>query len=333
MASRPNHPINILEFSKRVGLSTATVSRAFHEPQKLRPETLEKVMELAKKLHYFPNPSGRALVTGKSDIVGLIWPLEVEGADSRFAQHVLAALAQTLAEKDRDLLICPVDRRHPGTIEHARRTLLRARCDAWILLYPRHDDALIDALKNSGKPVVCLMGQISRCPSFKSVLLNQQHWIGDALRRLRAIGCKNVLFFGSRTGEIDHEERIKAFSKMAPAYFGSRFTLLTGWPPDLKSFNSILSSGKVDAIIAVDGNAASSALDACRTLGLRSPGDVKIVGISESLPSDSSGSLLSTYHQPLDKMTRCAVELAFNPKMKSRIFEAVFVARSTLPED
>ena len=332
MARRPNHPINILEFSKRVGLSTATVSRAFHEPQKLRAETLEKVMALAKKLHYFPNPSGRALVTGKNDVVGLIWPLEVEGADSRFAQHVLAAMAQTLAENDQDLLICPVDRRHSGTIDHARRTLLRARCDAWILLYPRHDDVLIEALKNSGKPVVCLMGRIRKCPSWKSVLLNQQHWIEDALRRLQAAGCKNVLFFGSRAGEIDHEERIRAFLKKAPAFFGSRVTLLAGWPPDLNRFKANLTSGKVDAIIAVDDTAARSAFDTCRKLRMSSPEDVKIVGISETLTERPSDSQLSTYLQPLDRMTKYAVELALSAHRKSRIFEAVFVPRSTLPQ-
>ncbi len=333
MASRPSQTLNIIEFAKRLGLSTATVSRAFHEPDKLRPETRDRVLALAEDLHYFPNPSGRALVTGRHDIVGLIWPLEVEGPDAQFSQRVLAALAQELGVNDLDLLICPVDRRQPRTLEHVRRTILRSRCDAWILLYPRHHDALIQALQSSNKPVVCLMGEIQECPSWKCVRLNQRQWIEDALRRLKSAGCRSVLFFGSRPGEPDHQERLKVFSVLAPRFFGSRTTLLPDWPPDVAQLKRRLSSGRIDAIIGVDDSAALAAIGACRDMGVLSPDRVKIVGIDDTPFASFSSPSLSTYRQPLDEMTRCAVELAMNARQRSRLFEAIFVPRATLPED
>lgn len=332
MAKRPSHRVNIIEFARKVGLSTATVSRAFHEPQKLRPETLNRVLALADELHYFPNPSGRALVTGRHEIIGLIWPLEVEGPDAQFSQRVLAALARELAANDLDLLVCPVDRREPRMIEHARRTILRSRCDAWILLYPRHQDRLIQALKDSGKTVVCLMGEIRECPAWKCVRLNQRHWIEDALRRLKGAGCRRVVFFGARRGELDHEERLRVFTSSARRLFGSRTAALSQWPPDAEGLRQLLSSGNFDAVLGVDDRAALTALDVCRDLGVRSPEKIKIVGIDDIPAAAFSAPPLSTYRQPLDEMTRCAVELARNARQRSRIFEARFVPRKTLPD-
>jgi DNA-binding LacI/PurR family transcriptional regulator len=151
-----------------------------------------------------------------------VWPLEVEGTESHFAQRILAALTQVLVRLDLDLLICPVDRRVPATLAHARRTLLRSRCDAWVLLYPRRDDEeLLGALGSSRKPVVCLMGSVPARPDWRCVELRQRGWMEEALRRLSQSGARSVMFIGQRPGEQDHAERVQAFRELAPRYFGS----------------------------------------------------------------------------------------------------------------
>jgi len=324
--------MNIHEFSKRAGVSTATVSRAFHEPLKLRGETRDRILAVAQKLGYYPSPSGRALVRGCYDVLGVIWPLEVEGPDAEFAQRTLAALTRHLVANDLDLLVCPVDRKDPAALAHARRTLQRSRCDAWILLYPRLHDALAQSLVDSRKPVVCLMGANPEQPSWKCVRLNQTGWIEDALRRLKAAGCRNVLFLGSRDDEPDHEERRRAFTGLAPKYFGSRSTVLPGWPPDESDLERTITSKSIDAIIGVDDRAALAALSACRRLRLPVPRKVKVVGIDDLSVSTFSSPSLSTYRQPLDEMLGCAVESALGKRRRSRPFEAVFVPRGSLPE-
>ena len=324
--------MNILEFAKLAGVSTATVSRAFHEPDKLRADTREHVLSLAHDLGYYPSPSGRALKRGRYDVLGVIWPLEVEGAEAEFAQRILAALSQHLVTNDLDLLICPVNRSESATVLHAHRTLQRSRCDAWILLYPRRQDPLIDALTNSHKPVVCLMGRLPECPSWKSVCLNQRSWIEDALKRLHAAGCKNVLLFGSRDAEPDHQERLQAFTTLAPKYFNNRASTLPGWPPDRKALELHLRSHPVDAIIGVDDRSALLAIDVCRNLSLAVPEKIKVVGIDDVPNAQFSLPPLSSYRQPLDEMAGCAVELALGKQSQSRTFEATFIPRGSLPE-
>ncbi len=323
--------MNISEFAKKAGISTATVSRAFHEPEKLRAQTRERVLSLATELGYFPSVSGRALVTGRHDVLGLIWPLEVEGAEALFAQRILALLTRHLVENDLDLLICPVDRGQPATVAHAQRTLQRSRCDAWILLYPRPNDSLIELLKASRKPVVSFLGHTPSQDSWKCVQLDQKKWISDCLRRLKESGSKKVLFFGGRPGESDHEDRLAAFQKLSPRYFGSEMYALFGWPSDPKEFLQLMKRKKIDGIIGADDAAALMALDLCRESGISIPGKIRIVGIDDTPKAETSEPPLSTYRQPLNQMVQCAVELALGQRQDSCVFDAVFVPRQSLP--
>jgi DNA-binding LacI/PurR family transcriptional regulator len=48
--------MNIKEIAKLANVSVATVSRAINTPEKLKPETLEKVMAVIEKYNYRANP-------------------------------------------------------------------------------------------------------------------------------------------------------------------------------------------------------------------------------------------------------------------------------------
>ncbi|XHR30479.1 MAG: LacI family DNA-binding transcriptional regulator [Chthoniobacteraceae bacterium] len=317
--------MNIVEFAKIAGLSTATISRAFHEPDKIRPETRKRVLELADQHGYYPNSSGRALVKGRHDVLGLVWPLEVEGVAAPFAQRVLAALTQQLVSHDLDLLICPVDRRQPDTMEHARRTIQRSRCDGWILLYPRPDDLLIRSLRASRKPVICLMGGLSACPEWKAITLDQHAWMEDALARLKKSGARRVLFLGCRAQEPDHEERLEVFKALARQYFGKQVWILPGWPCQPDEVGALLKAEKIDAVIGVDDTAALIAAEACRRGRLEIPSQVQIIGIDDSAEAARATPSLASYRQPLDEMTEAAVALAMGNRVRSRKFTATFV--------
>lgn len=324
--------MNIVEFAKIAGISTASVSRAFHEPKKIRSETRKRILELAEQNGYYPNASGRALVKGRHDVLGLVWPLEVEGAGALFAQRVLASLTQQLVSNDLDLLICPVDRGRAATVEHARRTVLRSRCDAWLLLYPRPNDPLIPTLRAGHKPVICLVGSLPECPDWKRVTLDQRDWIEDALARLRRQGARHALFLGRRGGEPDHEERLAAFTEIAPRYFWENFRSLPVWPLDDAQVAATLMREKVDAVIGVDDSAALTALRACRQSGIAVPEKIQIIGIDDSLEAARATPSLATYQQPLDEMTACAVRLALGTLGRSRKFKATFVPGGSIRE-
>ncbi|MFD2032839.1 LacI family DNA-binding transcriptional regulator [Ancylobacter dichloromethanicus] len=73
-AKHQAHPPTIRLVAQEAGVSQATVSRAFSQPELLTPATVEKVLGTALRLGYVPNQVARALSTGRTGNIALILP-------------------------------------------------------------------------------------------------------------------------------------------------------------------------------------------------------------------------------------------------------------------
>lgn len=65
---------NLQDVAKKAGVSTATVSKVLSNTPYFTEETRERVMSAVKELGYMPNLAGRALSTGKTNIVAVVFP-------------------------------------------------------------------------------------------------------------------------------------------------------------------------------------------------------------------------------------------------------------------
>ncbi len=66
--------VKISDIATRSGVSLTTVSRYFNKPELLAPSTREKIEAAAKELNYSQDHLARILVTGKSNLIGIIFP-------------------------------------------------------------------------------------------------------------------------------------------------------------------------------------------------------------------------------------------------------------------
>ncbi|MDR6375530.1 MULTISPECIES: LacI family DNA-binding transcriptional regulator [Paraburkholderia] len=81
------------DVAKLAGVSTATVSRVYNEPEKVSAAVRERVEQAALALNWFPNAAGRALASTRSHIAGIIIPTlddqvfasQVSGMQAAFA--------------------------------------------------------------------------------------------------------------------------------------------------------------------------------------------------------------------------------------------------------
>ena len=62
----------IYDVSRLSGVSTATVSRAFSNPEQVREATRRKVFEAAEALHYYPNAIARAMARQRTDKIAYL---------------------------------------------------------------------------------------------------------------------------------------------------------------------------------------------------------------------------------------------------------------------
>ena len=70
----------IRDVADAAGVSTATVSRALAFPDRVRPETRERVLRAVQDLNYTPNEAARALRAGSTRMVLVVVPFLYSGA-------------------------------------------------------------------------------------------------------------------------------------------------------------------------------------------------------------------------------------------------------------
>lgn len=63
---------DIRDVARRANVSIGTVSNAFKHPEKVAPETCQRILEIAREFNYYPNQLASALVTSQTRLIGLM---------------------------------------------------------------------------------------------------------------------------------------------------------------------------------------------------------------------------------------------------------------------
>ena len=87
--------MNIAEIAKRANVSTATVSRTLNQSGPVKAATARKVWRAVTEMNYYPNSHARALVSGRSRLIGLI----VSDITNPFFPELIRAFQDLAAQK------------------------------------------------------------------------------------------------------------------------------------------------------------------------------------------------------------------------------------------
>ena len=79
LTPKPNAP-TLADVAKLAGVSTASISRALNEPDKVAEATRQKIQSAIDTLGYTPNFGGRALASRRTNTVGAVIPSMANGA-------------------------------------------------------------------------------------------------------------------------------------------------------------------------------------------------------------------------------------------------------------
>ena len=142
-------------------MSTATVSRALAFPDRLRPETRERVLAAVRRLGYTPNEAARALRAGASRMVLVVVPYLYSGA---FFAGVINGIDAELSAEGYTMIVGSLD----GIEEKARRLV--------DLVYARQIDGVIvltgqvpmidgRSLRDAGVPIVSICCSTGYAPA------------------------------------------------------------------------------------------------------------------------------------------------------------------------
>ena len=120
--------VTSLQVAERAGVSQSAVSRVFTPGASVSAKTAGKVREAARELGYRPNVLARAMITGRSRIIGLV----VAYLENHFYPEALEKLSNALQEEGYHVLIFMASQTS-GIIDDVVEEILDYQVDGIIL--------------------------------------------------------------------------------------------------------------------------------------------------------------------------------------------------------
>ena len=273
--------MNIAEIAKRANVSTATVSRTLNQSGPVKAATARKVWRAVTALNYYPNSHARALVSGRSRLIGLI----VSDITNPFFPELIRGF-EALAERQQyDLLVTSTDY-ETARMTACLRRMLERKVDGVAMMTSEMDVGLIKELSRRGVPIVFMdVGQVG--PRMSHVAIDYGHGIQQAVDHLVELGHRQIAFISgpldlhsARTRRQAFVECIRAH-KLKPEARLIREGTHTA-EGGQKAMGALLRlSKRPTAVVASNDWTAIGALHAIDAAGLRVPDDISVVGFDD----------------------------------------------------
>lgn len=302
-----NEKVTSTDVARHAGVSQSAVSRVFTPGASASKKTVEKVKKAAEELGYRPNVLARAMVSGKSRIIGLI----VAYLDNQFYPDALEKLSNALQEKGFHVLIFMASKT-AESIESVVEEILDYQVDGIIAASVAMSSELADRCRQAKVPIVLFNrsqeeGDFSAVTSDNFVgglkagqfLIKGDHkklgyiagWEGASTQRDRELGFMAAL---AQAGLTLHAREVGNFS-MEQAKDATR-KMFRRDPPD--------------AVFVANDHMALAVMDTLRfELGLSIPEDVSIVGYDDVPASSWPSYNLTTLKQQADVMVNETIRI------------------------
>ena len=139
--------VKLEEVARKANVSTATVSRAFNEPDKVSEEVRQRVKDAARALNWIPNAAGRALASRRTHIAGAIIPT----LDNEIFAHQISGMQSVFSERGFTLFLGCSNYDPDEGLKQADAMLARG-VEALAVVGESHPPELFDALNSRGIP-------------------------------------------------------------------------------------------------------------------------------------------------------------------------------------
>ena len=142
--------ITSLQVAERAGVSQSAVSRVFTQGASASPATVTKVKKAAAELGYRPNAMARAMITGKSRMIGLV----VAYLENQFYPEAVERLSNALQERGYHVLIFMASPTVGDGVQAVMEEILDYQVEGIVLASVSMSSSLSTRCAEHGIPVV-----------------------------------------------------------------------------------------------------------------------------------------------------------------------------------
>jgi DNA-binding LacI/PurR family transcriptional regulator len=303
--------MNINEVAARARLSTATVSRTMNQSDLVRPRTAEKVWRAIRELGYYPNTQARALVSGRSQMFGLI----ISDIVNPFFPELVKSFEFAAIHRGYEVIVANTDynsERMSGCV----RRMIERQVDGVAIMTSEIDRRLLDELSHRRLPIVFLdVGKLK--PLISNISVDYSKGIGEAVQHIVSLGHQSVGFISGPLTLKSARTRRSAFLKcIAARGIGERQRSVVEGNHKIDGGEAAMMRllslpAPPTAVLTSNDLTAIGALRAVTRVGLHVPDDISVVGFDDIELSRFTQPPLTTIRLSRDELGRKAFDALY----------------------
>ncbi len=300
----PSNP-TIYDVSRLSGVSTATVSRAFSNPEHVKEHTRRKVYEAAEALHYSPNAIARAMARQRTDkIAYLICKKDATVLDEFYA-GICEGIMQSANHSEFQLLVSTAeDWLHNVSTAQAKQI-------EGVILGGDAKAELVSELQSRGVAVVLVNNRMSGF-DLTCVVSDERGGVRQAVEHLIFRGHRHIAMIAGQFSPYISRERYTAFRDIMKEYGlpadDIRLCELNVESATQAAMALLQQEQRPTAVFATNDMIAAGTIKAARRLGLQIPEDLAVVGFDDSSICPMLEPELTSVHINCRRMGELCVE-------------------------
>lgn len=302
----------IKDVSNLAKVSISTVSRVINNTAQVAPEKREAVLKAMEALHYRPNSFAQALVSKKSDCIGL---LVGDLGGGPFFVQMMNGIEQVVGASGKYAIV--MSGHHDEEKErHAIDVLLQRQCDALIIHSKALSDAELIQLAQGDKPIVFINRKI---PTLEECCIYFDNEQGGYLATKYLIdhGHRDIAYVRNDL-EDDGWQRFQGYQRaLIEAGIEYDEQLVTSAYPDehggCLAIEELLSRGVgFTAVFGHNDAIIAGVISVLRDKGFGIPSDISVIGFDDIPYARYVYPKLTTVRYPITEMGARAAELAIH---------------------
>ena len=306
----------LTEVAKHAGVSIATVSKVLSNTPYFTDETRDKVMASVDELGYVPNLAARALSSGKTHIITVVFPFvyDMFSADP-LTLEILEGVESETTKRGYNLLLSTPRLSETGPEENFLNLLKSGYLEGVVALDNVPVTSILKHVRKSRIPAVSIgYGKHDYAVRSDDFSGGQQ-----LMEHLVLLGHRNIAIVSVPPHmNLAVEERLAGFQQVIDEA-GLDFSNLPVYEGDfsIESGNKVAqlilaNHPETTAIVSVNDRMAIGVIQGIQARGLSVPADITVVGYDDILFAQLISPALTTINQRAHELGRVATQMLFD---------------------
>ena len=297
---------DIRDVAERAKVSIATVSRTVNRISTVNPKLAKRVWQAIEELDYLPNTQARALVSGRSRILGLI----VSEITNPFFPELIQQFEDIAVENGYDVLIASTNY-DPKRVSRCIRRMLERNVDGVAVMTFGIEAPVVDELAARKIPLVLVD---SGPDSVRTLKVDYQTGIRQGVQHLAALGHRRISFITGPLTLYSAMARRNAFVaamreigvKVEPESIVEGVHTLEGGMEGIRTL--VNNKIKPTAVMCSNDMTAIGVLHELYNTKTRVPDDISVIGFDDIHIAKFTFPPLTTIQMACSDLARSAIE-------------------------